>query len=129
MLKRIALLFSLVMIFSLSFAFATEDVLLIAPNPNATTNEVSGEQAISGDITEVVSGEVVTDENNSEEIVSGEVEKSDDTTNNVPNENVPTEDEHDHDHDHNTSTNVAGAIIAIVIVIAVVAIVAVLQKK
>ena len=62
MLKRIAIFVSLVMIFTLSFVFATEDTLLIAPNPNAVsadaTNDASGdEQAISGDVTTDVSGE------------------------------------------------------------------------
>ena len=138
MTKRIALLVSLVMIFSLSFVFATEenqDTLLSAPVTSGevvtdAAPEVSGESVVSGETTENVSSEVA--ENVSGEIseeVSGEEAVEDKTpADETVNNNEDTENDEAQDEDNAPST-VIGAIIAIVVVVAVVAVVALLQKK
>ena len=108
MAKKIALFFSLIMIFSLSFVFASEDTVT------------------SGENVEVVSGEVA------EEIVSGETDTTTETKEDITTsgENITTnENDHDHDHEVESNNTIVGAIVAIIIVVAVVAIVAVLQKK
>lgn len=108
MTKRIALLISLVMIFSFSCVFATESVdLLAAPEAVVTSAEVSGEasEEVSGEATPEVSGEVTPE-------VSGEAPAHTDTI-----------------EEEGGNSTVVGAVIAIVIVIAVVAIVYVIQKK
>ena len=109
MLKKISLLVSLVMIFSLScVAFATESAdLLAAPAQTEISGEVSGDE---------VSGEVV----------SGETTPSGEVNNNTTPSTNPDTDNGEATESNNT---VVGAIIAIVIVFAVVAIVYVIQKK
>ena len=143
MAKKIALFISLVMIFSLSFVFASEDtsaLIMSAPTSGEENIVVSGESEeipsgeISGEISGEVSGEVSSD-------VSGET--STPTTSGEENVTAPS----DFDVDSNKTTpstdkdvtneqvsssknsTIVGAIIAIVIVVAVVAIVAVIQKK
>lgn len=125
MAKKIALFFSLIMIFSLSFVFASEDTSALVNSAPA-----SGEEVIltSGENVEVISGEV------SEDAISGENEIATEPTDDLKESGetiVPSEDAHDHDHDHEEESNstMVGAIVAIIIVVAVVAIVAVIQKK
>lgn len=144
MAKKIALLISLVMIFSLSFVFASEDTAAVAIPEEVTENvTISGEE-LSTDYTspEIVSGEDIVD--GTIDSISGEETVNDtestpaenenqtaNDTESTPTENeTETEDEHNHDHDDESSNStVLGAVIAIVIVVAVVAIVAVIQKK
>ena len=121
MLKKISLLVSLVMIFSLScVAFATESAdLLAAP----AQTEISGE--VSGELSQEVSGEVSGD-GVSGEVISGETTPSGEVNNNTTPSTNPDTDNGEATESNNT---VVGAIIAIVIVFAVVAIVYVIQKK
>ena len=126
MAKRIALLISLVMMFSLSCVFAAD----LAAAPDTTSEVISGEVAnednTNTDSVEAVSGETSTEvsgEANTNTEVSGNVESGD------VNETVTPEHNHDAETDSNGNNTVVGAIIAIVIVVAVVAIVSVLQKK
>lgn len=126
MLKKISLLVSLVMIFSLScVAFATESAdLLAAPAQTEISGEVSGElsQEVSGEVSgDEVSGEVI-----SGEVISGETTPSGEVNNNTTPSTNPDTDNGEATESNNT---VVGAIIAIVIVFAVVAIVYVIQKK
>ena len=73
--KKIALLvISLVLVFSLSSVFATEEQILIAPSPeievsgNVEGSEATVNEVISGElVNEAVSGELVN-----EEVISGE---------------------------------------------------------
>lgn len=135
MMKKIALLVSLVMIFSLSFVFATsenQDTLLAV---SGEITELSGDEVVSGEVAEagdaVVSGEVAEEDEVSGDILEGnelplddEVSEEADVSEDVTtsgNETVVDVEE--------GSNTVLGAVIAIVIVVAVVAIVAVLKKK
>lgn len=119
--KKIALLMTLVLVFSLSCVFATEAdaTLLSAPIVSGelvndtevvtTTESISGEDDVTSDTVEAISGEL-------EETVSGDVEN---------NETVVEDDE---EIASSSNSAMVGAILAIAIVIAVVAIVAILRK-
>lgn len=120
MAKKIALLLSLVMMFSISCVFATEA-------EDTTTTET----VVSGEVLEVVtegSGEEVVDT----ETVSGEVSGETEEPTTTPSENVSGEvsgDETDAEETESGNGTVLAAVIAIVIVVAIVAIVSVLKKK
>ncbi len=106
MAKKIALLVTLVMMFTISCVFA-------ANVPSADTASISAETSISGEeAVETASGEEAA-----EPTTSGEV--ADTTSGDV-------EDTHE---EENGNGAVVGAIIAVVIVVAIVAIVWVLNKK
>lgn len=140
--KKLALLLTLVLVFSLSCVLATDVTSNTAPEIfdllTASGEDLSGDN----DTTEAISGDVVDEEqitsgeNGSQdtEVVSGEDNESGesgelvDTTKPTDDEsNTTTKDPSD---DATTSNNsaIVGAIIAIVIVIAVVAIAAILRK-
>lgn len=154
MLKKISLLVSLVMIFSLSLVFAEEPEAqnLISTAQTNIQNEVSGENQdtvqnsgdekivsgevsnevsneISGEISNEISGE--TSDENSEKAsgeASNEISNENESSDNVENKEPIIND--DSEENTNTqSTSTLGAVIAIIIVVAVVAIVAVIQKK
>ena len=110
MAKKIALLLTLVMMFTISCVFATEsDPVATAETP------VAAEDVVETSDEEVL--EVSGDDAAEEPATSGET--------------VETSGE-EHDHDHETEGNgsaVVGAVIAVVIVVAIVAIVWILNKK
>ena len=111
MAKKIALLLSLVMMFTISCVFATEsDAVVTSEAPVAAEDvvETSDEEAVE------VSGDDVATE---EPATSGETV-----------ETSGEEAEHDHESEGNGSA-VVGAVIAVVIVVAIVAIVWILNKK
>lgn len=111
MAKKIALLLSLVMMFTISCVFATEsDAVVTSEAPVAAEDvvESSDEEAVE------VSGDDVATE---EPAASGEVSTSGEAEN-----------DHDHEEEGNGSA-VVGAVIAVVIVVAIVAIVWILNKK
>ena len=133
MMKKIALLVSLVMIFSLSFVFATEESQDTLLTVSGETTELSGDELVSGEIAE-----------SGDEVVSGDVTEENEVSGDVANENeLPLDGEVSGEADvsedvttsgdeaavEEGSNTVVGAVIAIVIVVAVVAIVAVLKKK
>lgn len=121
--KKLALLLVLTFVLSLSCAFATEEApLLIAPNPAATSGELSGEDTVTlpEEGTTDLSGEVT------EPTASGEQTPSDtDTTPNTPSTDT---DNTNNDEVKSNNTSVVGAIIAISIVIAVVVVAAIIRK-
>lgn len=122
MAKKIALLLSLVMMFSISCVFATE-----ADDTAATDTVVSGE--VLEETTEV-SGDEVVDADVVEGEVSGETEEP--TTTPVEDEDVSSEvagNETGSVETENGNGTILAAVIAIVIVVAIVAIVSVLKKK
>lgn len=111
MAKKIALLLTLVMMFTISCVFATDaDVAPISET--------------------VVSGEEVTGaEDEAVEATSGDDVAEEPTTSG---EDVTTSGDADHNHDHEEEAGngaVVGAVIAVVIVVAIVAIVWILNKK
>ena len=119
--KKMALLMTLVLVFSLSGVFATEEnvTLLMAPEV------VSGEIISNDDVTELVeiSGEdtLVSD---TEEVLSGEL--TDETVSeDLENNEVVTEEE---ETTSSSNSAMVGAILAIGIVIGVVAVAAILRK-
>ena len=137
MAKKIALLISLVMIFSFSCVFASE--VLVSEQettePEVTTTateveevveapeaEVTGEEAVPED------GEAVVEPEENAEVISEPVETEPVEGNAEVVSSAPAEDTESTTSSQGNGT-VVGAIIAVVIVIAVVAIVAVLQKK
>ena len=110
MAKKIALLLSLVMMFTISCVFATEsDAVVTSAAPVAAEDvETSDEEAVE------VSGDDVATE---EPATSGETVET-------------SGEEHDHDHEaEGNGSAVVGAVIAVVIVVAIVAIVWILNKK
>ncbi len=120
--KKIALMLTLVLVFTVSCVFATETAMPISGEADNTV--ISGEIADS----EVVSGETV------ETVESGdENEEVLPESGNVIDENEPTTDVSSDDTDDVATTDsdkgaVVGAIIAIAIVVIVVAIAAILRK-
>ena len=121
--KKLALLLVLTFVLSLSCAFATDEApILIAPNPAATSGELSGEDTVTlpEEGTTDLSGEVT------EPAASGEQTPSDtDTTPNTPSTDT---DNTNNDKVKSSNTSVVGAIIAIAIVIAVVVVAAIIRK-
>ena len=116
--KKLALLLVLTFVLSLSCAFATEEApLLIAPNPAATSGELSGEDTVTlpEEGTTDLSGEETKSGEVAEPTASGEQTPSD--TDNTNNDEVKS-----------NNTSVVGAIIAIAIVIAVVVVAAIIRK-
>ena len=139
MAKKIALFISLVMIFSLSFVFASEDtsaLIMSAPASGEENIVVSGESEgipsgeisgeISGEVSSEVSGETSTPITSGEENVTAPSDSDVDSNKTTPSTDKDVTNEQVSSSKNNT---IVGAIIAIVIVVAVVAIVAVIQKK
>ena len=125
MAKKIALLLTLVMMFTISCVFATDaDIAPISEEvvPSETVVETTED---AGEAVEATSGEEVAAEpETSGEEVAAEPETS--------GEEVITSGEAEDDHDHEAEAGngaVVGAIIAVVIVVAIVAIVWILNKK
>lgn len=117
--KKLALMLTLVLVFTVSCVFA-------APAP-----EVSGEVNNT-----VISGEVTSGETDITTVVDSGDEEDLATSGDV---NIDTDHDHDHDHEQDIATDTSettdtdksatvGAIIAIVIVVIVVAIAAILKK-
>lgn len=127
--KKLALLLVLTFVLSLSCAFATEEApLLIAPNPAATSGELSGEDTVTlpEEGTTDLSGEETKSGEVAEPTASGEQTPSDtDTTPNTPSADT---DNTNNDKVKSSNTSVVGAIIAIAIVIAVVVVAAIIRK-
>lgn len=127
--KKLALLLVLTFVLSLSCAFATEEApLLIAPNPAATSGELSGEDTVTlpEEGTTDLSGEETKSGEVTEPTASGEQTPSDtDTTPNTPSTDT---DNTNNDEVKSSNTSVVGAIIAIAIVIAVVVVAAIIRK-
>lgn len=127
--KKLALLLVLTFVLSLSCAFATEEApLLIAPNPAATSGELSGEDTVTlpEEGTTDLSGEETKSGEVAEPTTSGEQTPSDtDTTPNTPSTDT---DNTNNDEVKSSNTSVVGAIIAIAIVIAVVVVAAIIRK-
>ena len=112
MAKKIALLLTLVMMFTISCVFATDAA--VAPIAEAET---------------AVSDEVVETADETVEATSGDEVAAEPTTSG---EDVATSGDAEHNHDHEEEAGngaVVGAIIAVVIVVAIVAIVWILNKK
>ena len=127
--KKLALLLVLTFVLSLSCAFATDEApILIAPNPAATSGELSGEDTVTlpEEGTTDLSGEETKSGEVTEPTVSGEQTPSDtDTTPNTPSTDT---DNTNNDEVKSSNTSVVGAIIAIAIVIAVVVVAAIIRK-
>ena len=129
MAKRIALLISLVMMFSISCVLATD----VSVDTASSVTEVEDTQGTLPD--EEIAGE---DSETSGEVVSGEADVLDEGNIDSVDENVNTDDTDDTttpnddtatDDEKSGSSAVVGAIIAVVIVVALVAIVALTRKK